>query len=82
MLFIIGTLLTVLVVRIFVSDSRGLFIMFIFETLPHRKNSESNTAPKKSKYGVFSGPYFPVFELNTGKYGLEITSHLDAFHAV
>ena len=24
---------------------------------------------KVSKYGVFSGPYFPVFWLNTGKYG-------------
>ena len=23
---------------------------------------------KVSKYGVFSGPYFPVFGLNTGKY--------------
>ena len=27
-----------------------------------------------SKYGVFSGPYFPVFGLNTGKYGLEKNS--------
>ena len=26
-----------------------------------------------SKYGVFSGPYFPVFGLNTGKYGPEKT---------
>ena len=25
-----------------------------------------------SKYGVISGPYFPVFRLNTGKHGLEI----------
>ena len=22
-----------------------------------------------SRYGVFPGPYFPVFGLNTGKYG-------------
>ena len=29
-----------------------------------------------SKYGVFSGPYFPVFGLNTGKYGLEKTPYL------
>ena len=28
-----------------------------------------NTARKVSKYGVFSGPYFSVFGLNTGKYG-------------
>ena len=35
-----------------------------------------------SKYGVISGPYFPVFGLNTGKYGPEITPYLENFHAV
>ena len=40
------------------------------------------TAWKVSKYGVISGPYFPVFGLNTGKYGPEITLCLDTFHAV
>ena len=47
-----------------------------------------------SKYGVISGPYFPVFGLNTersylsvfspntGKYGPEINPYLDTFHAV
>ena len=45
-----------------------------------------------SKYGVFSGPYFPEFRLNTerygvfspnrGKYGPEKTPYLDTFHAV
>ena len=53
------------------------------------------TAWKVSKYGVVSGPYFPVFGLNTeiysvnlvcnpntGKYGPEITPYLDTFHAV
>ena len=35
-----------------------------------------------SKYGVNSGPYFPVFSPNTGKYGPEITPCLDTFHAV
>ena len=35
-----------------------------------------------SKYGVISGPYFPVFGINTGKYGPEITPYLDSFHAV
>ena len=35
-----------------------------------------------SKYGVISGPYFPVFSSNTGKYGPEITAYLDTFHAV
>ena len=28
------------------------------------------------KYGVISGPYFPVFSLNTGKYGPRITPYL------
>ena len=37
---------------------------------------------KVSKYGVISGLYFPVSGLNTGKYGPEITSYLDTFHAV
>ena len=37
---------------------------------------------KVSKYGVISGLYFPVFGLNTGKYGPEITPYLDTFHAV
>ena len=35
-----------------------------------------------SKYGVFSGPYFPVFSPNTGKYEPEKTPFLDTFHAV
>ena len=30
----------------------------------------------------FSGQYFPVFGLNTGKYGPEKTPYLDTFHAV
>ena len=40
------------------------------------------TAWKVFKYGVFSGPYFPVFGLNTGKYGPEKSRYLDTFHAV
>ena len=35
-----------------------------------------------SIYGVFSGPYFPVFGLNTGKYGPQKTPYLGTFHAV
>ena len=35
-----------------------------------------------SKFGVFSGPYFPVFGLKTGKYGPEKTPYLDTFHTV
>ena len=30
----------------------------------------------------FSVTYFPVFGLNTGKYGREITPYLETFHAV
>ena len=40
------------------------------------------TAWKVSKYGIYSGPFFPVFELNTGKYGAEKTPYLDTFPAV
>ena len=32
------------------------------------------------KFGI-SGPYFPVFGLNTGTYGPEITPYLDSFQA-
>ena len=35
-----------------------------------------------SKDGVFSGPYFPAFRPNTGKYGPETTPYLDTFHVV
>ena len=44
-----------------------------------------------SKYGGFSGPYFPIFGLNTEiyvfspnlvKYGPEKTPYLDTFHTV
>ena len=35
-----------------------------------------------SKYGVFSGPYFPVFSRNTRKYGPEKPPYLDTFHGV
>ena len=40
------------------------------------------TAWKVSKYGVFSGPHFPVFSPSTGKYGQEKALYLDSFHAV
>ena len=46
---------------------------------PARKPS---TARKVSKYGVFSGPSFPVSGLNPEKYGPEKTPYLDSFHAV
>ena len=34
------------------------------------------------KYRVFSGPYFPVFSPNTGKYGPEKALYLDTFRVV
>ena len=34
------------------------------------------------EYGVLSGLYFPVFGLNTGKYGPEETPYSNTFHAV
>ena len=42
----------------------------------------NDTSWKVSKYEVFSDPYFPVFGLNTGKYGPEKAPYLDTFHAV
>ena len=48
-----------------------------YHTLPYK-----DTVWKMSKYGVISDPHFPVFGLNTGKYGPEITPYLDTFHAV
>ena len=57
-------------------DSSGVFLT---EDL---SSYENDTAWKVSKQGVFSGPYFHVFSPNTGKYGPEITPHLDTFHAV
>ena len=52
----------------------------------HAKQSNEfqyhNTEWKVSKYGVISGAYFPVFGLNTGKYGPEITPYLDTYHAL
>ena len=47
-----------------------------------RKRFFSINAWKMSKCGVFSGPYFAAFELNTGKYGPERNPYLDTFHAV
>ena len=37
----------------------------------------NSTEWKVFKYGVSSGPYFPIFNPNTGKYGPEKTPYLD-----
>ena len=43
-----------------------IFVDTLFRTI-----FRTQTVWKVPKYGVFSGPYFPVFGLNTGKYGPE-----------
>ena len=55
-----------------------------------RHSSVIYTVWKVYNYGVFSGPYFPVFGLNTEvytsvliqEYGPEKVPYLDTFHAV
>ena len=44
--------------------------------------SKESTVWKAPKYGVISGPYFPVFGLNKGKYRPEVTRYLHTFHVV
>ena len=41
-----------------------------------------HTAQKGSEYRVFLSKCFPVFSLNTGKYGPEKTPYLDSLYAV
>ena len=59
------------------------FLQFIcFTNFSCCKHTTINTAWNASKYVVFSGPWFPVFGLNTGKYRPERTPYWDTFHAV
>ena len=65
-------------------------------TLFRASNLNPSTTWKVSKYGVFSGPYFPAFGSNTEIYGVNLciqsecekkngpenTPYLDTFHAV
>ena len=44
--------------------------------------ANNNTLSLREKYGVFTGPYFPAFSPNTGKYGPEKTPYFDTFLAV
>ena len=63
--------------------------------MSYRRSLEIIIALKVSKYGVLSGPYFPVFRLNTEIYRINLriqseymkmhtrkTPHLDIFHAL
>ena len=56
--------------------------MFPFKQNNHEGNLNLTLHEKCPKYRVISGPYFPVFSPNTGKYGPEITPYSDTFHAV
>ena len=47
-----------------------------------RSTTNLYTAWKVTKYGVTSGPCFPILIPNTGKYGPEISPYLDTSHAV
>ena len=59
-------------VYLFLTKPNGFLFFYWQQTL----------CEKCIKYGVISGPYFPVFGLNTGKYRPEITPQFDTFHAV
>ena len=67
---------------IFLVVVRMYKILVIDEAFVYPFCNYYHTAWKESKYGVFSGLYFPAFSPNTGKYGLEKTPYLDTFHAV
>ena len=59
-----------------------LLIPIIFVDTLFRAIFRTQTVWKVSKFEAFSGPYFPAFGLNTGKYGPEKTPYLDTFHAI
>ena len=44
----------------------------VFRWWIKRESWKANTAWKMSKYGFFSGPYFPVFRLNTEIYSVNL----------
>ena len=73
--------------------SRNIYLKTMLDLRETGKPQNIYTAWKVSKYGVFSGPYFPAFGLNTerycsifspntAKYGPEKIPYLDIFHAV
>ena len=65
----------------YIETSEGIEITSITLFCTKFKNNKS-TVWKVSKYGVFSGPYFPIFSSNTRKYEPEKTPYLDTFNAV
>ena len=61
-----------------------LYTQDVYKFLPLKclRYIRTSLREKCPKYGVFSGPYFPVFSPNAGNYGPEKTPYLDNFHAV
>ena len=53
--------------------------MFRKSTQNISQNSQNSQLREKYPNTEFFGPYFPVFGLNTGKYGPDKTSYLDTF---
>ena len=54
----------------------------LYEVFVWNQISKQSIAWKVSKYGVSSGLYFPLFGLDTWKYGPEKTPYQDTFHVV
>ena len=66
-------------------DERVKFVKYFWPTSFKKAVlfAQNAIAWKVSKYGVVSGPYFPVFGVNTGKYGPEKTLYSETFlHSV
>ena len=57
----------------------ALYVLWFRGLSEHENEGNMYIARKVSKYGFFSGPYFTVLGLNTGKYRPEKTPYLDTF---
>ena len=68
--------------KVFLLLSISLIMIKVSESSLICWKKETFTVWKVSKYRVISGPYFPVFGLNTRTYGPEETQYLDTFHVV
>ena len=75
--------------NIFLSIAVVVMHLILLNSGVNRKFTIAYTAWKVPEYGLFSGPYFPVFGLNAeiysvnaGKYAAEETPYLDNFRTV
>ena len=66
------------------TDQKKLHIWTFFGVVSEklRENLTQFHCMKSIRIRSYSGPHFPVFGLNTGKYGPEKTPYLRTFHAV